>query len=442
MEEVAHEPLPGDAIPLRRRSTDTEDSGRRFSRSNSQETPSSVCSKEKKALTEVELSSLPKISSVRDMFESSSRSSGSAPVFEFGESFRQKKRFEQLSEKERELEAKAAMRGFNEKDLFGGKTAEGEIDTSSLGRTFTFEMSPHSVVLPDGICRVLYKKANYRAMVFVVHRTRGMLLLHVNASTNSPDSSTKSQIPGGPVLEEEFLKAASESGSAQVQLQIAAREAAARQLYEKTGLDMRQHVNRFKPAVLRLNPPVDAFGAQYLKNEYDNKLYYFLQVDEEDFAKIEESEKTSEGGDNSSHNYRLKRPSEDPGDSQLKLRLRDDFNGFTFVQDPGNAANVLKMDGNDDATNALNMIMSEAAGRSYTPDAKATDYSVADSVPGDERNGTLAGANVRTVGEKQQGKPTSGYGEKSFHNEADLNMKSSQDTNEIVEVSCCCGRWW
>ena len=44
------------------------------------------------------------------------------------------------------------------------------------------------------------------------------------------------------------------------------------------------HLDRLKPAVLQLNPPTDSEGKKPLKNEYENRLYYFLQVSEDDFA--------------------------------------------------------------------------------------------------------------------------------------------------------------
>jgi hypothetical protein len=69
-----------------------------------------------------------------------------------------------------------------------------------------------------------------------------------------------------------------------MQLQIAGREGAARQLYNETGLDIRDHLDRLTPAVLRLDPPADAHGVKYLKNEYDDRMFYFLSVDEDDFV--------------------------------------------------------------------------------------------------------------------------------------------------------------
>ena len=74
------------------------------------------------------------------------------------------------------------------------------------------------------------------------------------------------------------------TGNAKLQLQLAARDGAARQVYESTGIDVRAKVDRLKPAVLRMNPPKDVNGIRLLKNENENRLFYFLQVSEVDFA--------------------------------------------------------------------------------------------------------------------------------------------------------------
>ena len=78
----------------------------------------------------------------------------------------------------------------------------------------------------------------------------------------------KNTVPGGKINEVEFLAAAKESGSPRVQLQIAAREAAARHVFEITGLDIRQQADRLKPAVLCMTPSMNAArGFEYLQNE-------------------------------------------------------------------------------------------------------------------------------------------------------------------------------
>jgi hypothetical protein len=452
-EKVSHEPLPGDSVPIR------SAKGPAFSPSISPGSERTI--KRKVAKTTVELAHLPNLNSVREKFEKSSRKSGGGSFeYEYGESFRQKKRHEQLSEKERKEEAKVAMRGFNEKELNQGRTASGEIDTSSLPKSFTFEMSSFGSITPvDGVCRVDYKSADFRAMVFVVHRTRGMLLLQ---GSKASSLNSRNNVPGGAISEEEFLDAAKQSGSPQVQLQIAARIAAARQLFENTGLDIRQQANRFKPAVLNVNPTMNPVrGFQYLRNENENKLYYFLQVDEDDFSKLKDQQKDT-------LNAKSKKPSVDAGDEPVALKLSNSYSGFEFVHDPVDATEVLKKDGNDAAI-ALNMIMNAAAmeikensliiDEDKGPDAKATMYSNTSNVPDDERDGSLVDGRVRTVGRKKS--------KKERQQEKDKNTKTGKNTNdnangntfqhdeakahlmspsvdpaeEMVAVGCCCSFW-
>ena len=52
-------------------------------------------------------------------------------------------------------------------------------------------------------------------------------------------------------------------------------------LFNQTGIDVRQQLQRLKPAVLRLDPPADHTGTKYLKNEYKERLYYFLSLEED-----------------------------------------------------------------------------------------------------------------------------------------------------------------
>ena len=66
-------------------------------------------------------------------------------------------------------------------------------------------------------------------------------------------------------------------------MQIAAREAAAKQLLKDTGIDIQDQLNRMTPAVLYNDPPLDEKGHKLLRNEYRNRLYYFLEISDSDF---------------------------------------------------------------------------------------------------------------------------------------------------------------
>jgi len=503
-EKVAHEDLPGDSVPIRSSSY----KGYKFANVSP---GTAKILQEKSAKSFVELNSLPDMNSVRAKFEKSSRKSGGK--FEFGETFRQKQRHEQLSVKEREEEAKVNIKGFNEKVLNNGKTATAEIDTSNLPKSFTFDMSTSAPLFPnDGVCRVDYINADFRAKIFVVHKTRGMLLLQdknfsitTSKSSGKKKKKRKSTVPGGKINEEEFLAAAKESGSPQVQLQIAAREAAARLVYETTGLDIRMQADRLKPAVLCMTPSMNAArGYEYLRNENEENLYYFFQVEEDDFQKLQgdDSEtpkltRPSEDPGEDPAPAKLKRPSVDPGDDPVPLKLSSDYFGFEFVQDPAKAGKVLKKDGNDAAI-ALAMIMNaaqqEISGSPTSedvamkePDAKATEFSnksmLDDDDDDDEDDLPPVDGTIRTVGVKEDLEDNAAEAAKAeaeaaakaeaeatakaeaekaaaeakaaaaeeqklvdektlFHDDIKIHLKtSSESMEEPVGVSCCCGFW-
>lgn len=421
MDNITKELLPGDAVKL-------ESSSRSIHYSPN---PSPISTSSPRTL-DIEVKDLPKIGEIRAKFEDSSKSSLSNELL-FGEAFRQKQRFSLLADKERKKEARMKMHGasYDALLLAQGKQATGEVDSSSIEKSFSFQMSNEDVALHDGSCKVDYQNEKYQGMVFVVHRTRGMLLFshYHDSSKEKPTTSGSTRIPGGSVSEEEFLTAAKQTGYAKMQLQLAAREAAARQLFESTGIDMRKHLDRLTPAVLQMNPPVDAKGSQYLKNEHQGNLYYFLQIDDNDFIN-EETGCSSE----------VTTPSGEIG-SPLKLKLNEGFADFTFVKDPLAAAGELKENGDPSITTALNMVMNQSLGQSGDP-AGATAY---------EREGNTAGrvarmeddewiggmTTVRDGQDIKQGEPTM---ERS-DGEADLKQKASTDSAQQQVVTCCCSFW-
>jgi 8-oxo-dGTP pyrophosphatase MutT (NUDIX family) len=91
------------------------------------------------------------------------------------------------------------------------------------------------------------------------------------------------QLPGGHIDEFEFFAAAEQSSDSQTQLLLAARAGAARELYEETGLDVRNQLDRLEPAALRNDVEVDKHGKEILKNELKHRLYFFLPVTDDDF---------------------------------------------------------------------------------------------------------------------------------------------------------------
>lgn len=418
MENADRESLPGESAKL-----ETSLKSLSFSPKPSPVTPR----------VSIELQDLPKIDDIRAKFEGSAKSS-QPHVFEFGEAFRQKQRFSLLADREKKKEAQMKLHGYDELMLAKTNGASGEVDTSSIEKTFSFQTSNEDVSLHDGTCKVDYQNETYKGMVFVVHRTRGMLVFNrVDLSENEANNLSGTHIAGGPVSEEEFLAAAKLTGYAKMQLQLAAREAAARQLFETTGIDIRQKLDRLTPAVLQMNPPVDAKGIQYLKNEHENNLYYFLQISDDDF--VSEDTSTAEAP--------LTTPNGEVN-SPLKLRLSRGFADFTFIKDPLVAVEELKENGDPSVTAALNMVMNQSVGPTGDP-AKATSYEATGNfqtvlVPRDEEEVWTVG--LTTV---QGDVNNSNKAENTIQrtdNEADLRPKASVDSGQGVVVDCCCGSFW
>ncbi len=415
MDNVTKDPLPGDSIKL-------ESSSKSLSFSP---TPSPVTPK-----PTVNLQDLPKIEDIRAKFEDSAKSSHSN-VFEFGEAFRQKQRFSLLADKEKKKEAQMKLHGYDELILAKTNGATGEVDTSNIEKTFSFQTSNEDVALHDGTCKIDYHNETYQGMVFVVHRSRGMLLFnYYDPAGGESNSLGDTRIPGGAISEEEFVAAAKQTGYAKMQLQLAAREAAARQLFEMTGIDVRQKLDRLTPAVLQMNPQVDSKGTQYLRNEHENTLYYFLQISDEDFV----AEQTEGSSPLTTPNGEVNSP--------LKLRLSGGFADFTFIKDPLVAAEELNENGDPGVTTALSMVMNQSIGPTGDP-AKATSY---------EAQSGAQSVLIPTSADDWIGGITVVQAMKDANmveslinrtdNEAALLPKASLDSEQQVVVDCCCGGFW
>jgi 8-oxo-dGTP pyrophosphatase MutT (NUDIX family) len=67
------------------------------------------------------------------------------------------------------------------------------------------------------------------------------------------------------------------------QLLIAAQKGAARELFEETGIDMRQQLHRLEPAGLRPQIIKGKDEKPILTCEHKKRLYFFLQVSDDDF---------------------------------------------------------------------------------------------------------------------------------------------------------------
>ena len=126
-----------------------------------------------------------------------------------------------------------------------------------------------------GTVLVDYKSEDWRGFIFVVHETLGLLLLYC---TRKKNKGPHYQAPGGHVDDIEFIKAASTANTRNTQLLLAAQTGAARELYEETGIDLRNHLDRVQPVKLRQEEKKDT-----LDNEYKQRLFFTVTVKDSDF---------------------------------------------------------------------------------------------------------------------------------------------------------------
>lgn len=123
---------------------------------------------------------------------------------------------------------------------------------------------------------------DYRAFIFVIHEQHGMVLLHC---TRKPKKGHHFQLPGGHVDDYEFDFARDKCGTGlstntnEVLIE-ACKLGAARELYEETGMDVRSQLDRLEPAALKQKTHRDELTCM-LKN----KCYFYLSVNDDDFAK-------------------------------------------------------------------------------------------------------------------------------------------------------------
>lgn len=78
---------------------------------------------------------------------------------------------------------------------------------------------------------------------------------------------------------------AEKEGTRENQLQLAGKAGVARELFEETGIYIRSQLDRFVPAKLRVIAKHNKDGIIVLANEYKHRLFYFLIVTDDDFAK-------------------------------------------------------------------------------------------------------------------------------------------------------------
>jgi len=124
-----------------------------------------------------------------------------------------------------------------------------------------------------------YKNEDYRGFILVQHEQYGLMMLRCTRKKSKPPHW---QLPGGHVDDFEFVQAAAatNNGDRSSQLLHAGQQGAARELFEETGIDIRNQLDRLQPADLhRETKKKDKF----LSNEYKHRLFYTVTLTDDDF---------------------------------------------------------------------------------------------------------------------------------------------------------------
>ena len=120
-------------------------------------------------------------------------------------------------------------------------------------------------------------------------------------------------------------------------------------MWEETGIDVRNQLDRLQPAALR-----DSDTATELSCEIKKRLFYFLAITDEDFLS---AETTSE---------RLVGPLGTEG-RHLQIKYSIEHSGFDFENDPNVSVQKLKKHSGGIPSQALSMSMARDAHKSQDP---------------------------------------------------------------------------
>lgn len=118
----------------------------------------------------IDSSSLRHVDTIRKSFEKGSQ--GSPKSFMFGEAFRKRRSQDRMGEKVKLREAREAIHGFSEV-MIAKKKNLGEIDSSPLAKTFTFEGQARDVGGSQDQEEPKPVDSRYKTAIFVIHQTHG-----------------------------------------------------------------------------------------------------------------------------------------------------------------------------------------------------------------------------------------------------------------------------
>ena len=139
------------------------------------------------------------------------------------------------------------------------------------------------------------------------------------------------------------LSAKSCGGNAQRHLLEAAKAGAARELWEETGIDVRDQLHRLQPAALKSSNTTTELSC-----EIKHRLFFFLAATDDDFLS---ADKTSE---------QLVGPLGAEG-RHLRIKYSVEHSGFDFEKDPNASVQKLKKHSGGVPSQALAMAMARDA---------------------------------------------------------------------------------
>eukprot|EP00980_Cylindrotheca_fusiformis_P004869 scaffold1036_cov93-Cylindrotheca_fusiformis.AAC.2 len=132
----------------------------------------------------------------------------------------------------------------------------------------------------------------------------------------------------------------------------AAKCGCARELFEETGIDLRQSLERFQPLML-LGPSHHHSNKNKknnkLRNEHKERLFFIVPVSDSDFLKEDDS-KTASSSLSLSGPLKTSKSGH-----HLKLRLSHEHTGFTFEKDPPKAIEMMQYHSGGKVSEALRM---------------------------------------------------------------------------------------
>ena len=138
--------------------------------------------------------------------------------------------------------------------------------------------------------------ADYRAFLFAIHPDHGLLLLK---SREKHKKGSYWEVPGGHLDDPDYEGAIALDTEA-TQLQLAGRIAIGRELWEETGMDLRNDLSRFELAVLGNDDKKSSSPLAELPNLRKSRLYYFLRLSDSDFVSEDDGGVAPRGTEGSS----------------------------------------------------------------------------------------------------------------------------------------------